>query len=115
MRLPSGDTQELPMRPMAQSVSGVIRPSFTVTSCLPMMGPSVCAAFSGPTQADVASIMAAVIVIKSVFFMCLFDGLICVTILFCKGKTINGKRGMWQEKERLSMACLYAIEGRSAV
>lgn len=47
--------------------------------------------------------------------MCLFDGLICVTILFCKGKTINGKRGMWQEKERPSMACLYAIEGRSAV
>lgn len=47
--------------------------------------------------------------------MCLFDGLICVTILFCKGKTINGKRGMWQKKERSSMACLYAIEGRSAV
>ena len=82
MRLPSGDTQELPMRPMAQSVSGVIRPSFTIISCLPMMGPSVCAVFSGPTQADVASIMAAVIVIKSVFFMCLFDGLM-IKILRC--------------------------------
>ena len=60
---------ELPMRPIAHKASGVSFLFLILISCLPITGLSVFAGVSALTYPDAANIMAAVIVIRSVFFM----------------------------------------------